>query len=110
MPLGIDELFNDIHECCKETFGEEIIYSPKEGGEFSVTGIFNEIFEQIDPDTERIVASNEPTVGIKLSDLPFVPAKGDKVQRPKTGDTFRVVDSREDGEGMSQLFLHRLKK
>ena len=110
MPLGIDELFDDIHECAKETFGEEIVYSPKSGGRFDIIGIFNEIFEQIDPDTERIVASNEPTCGIKLSDIPFRPIKGDIILRPKTDDSFRVVDSREDGEGMSQLFLHRMKK
>ncbi len=107
-PLGFDDLAEDIHDCSTFSFGEEFIYKPKEGGQFRLVGIFNEIHEQVDPDTERIVATNTPSVGIKLKDLPVEPKKGDIVLRLSKNTKFRVIDSQEDGEGMSQMFLHRI--
>lgn len=70
-----------------------------------INGIFDELFEQVDPDTEVVVASNLITLGIRLKDLPFAPEKLDKVKL--RGKTFFVVDSMEDGQGGSELQLHK---
>lgn len=68
-------------------------------------GIYDDIFEQVDPDTEQIVSSNLITLGLKLSDLKFPPEKRDRVEL--RGDKFLVVDTMEDGQGAVELQLHK---
>ena len=104
--LGFDDLSADILDEAKHAFGESVTYMPKSGGSHSVIGIFNEIFSQVDPDTERVIASNQPTLGIKLDDIPVAPQKNDKVIVRSI--SYRVYDSREDGEGGTQLFLYKI--
>lgn len=106
--LGFGDLTDALHEQDKFAFGEDIVYEPKSGGTFNIVGIFNQIHDQIDVDTQRVVASNDPTMGIKLSDLPLAPVKGDIVRIPSRSLVFRVADSQEDGEGMSELKLDRV--
>ena len=86
-------------------FGEPVIIKPCRGGTFEIMGVYDERFQQIDPDTEEVIASNVPVVGIRLADIPFAPEQGDKVK--VDGRWYRVTDSQEDGLGHSNLFLHR---
>lgn len=87
-------------------FGEPVAYTHvKKRVTRNINAIYDEIFEQVDPDTEIVVASNLLTLGIKLSDLPYPPEKNDKVKL--RGKVFLVVDSMEDGQGGSELQLHR---
>lgn len=88
-----------------QCLGDEVCYFPRRGGTFTICGIFDERFEQVDPDTEELVASNIPTVGINLKDIPFPPEQGDEVR--VLGKTYLVTDSQEDGLGGTRLFLHR---
>lgn len=106
--LGFGGLTDSLHEQEKFAFGEDIVYEPISGGSFSIIGIFNQIHDEIDVDTQRVVASNDPTMGIKLSDLSKAPEKGDIVRIPSRQLVFRVADSREDGEGMTELKLDRV--
>lgn len=105
-PLGFDKLASQIHDASKCAFGEDVTFEPQAGGSFSIVGIFNEIFEQVDPDTERVISTQNPTLGVKLSDLPSTPKKDDVLKI--RGVTYRIYDSQEDGEGMSQLFLTKV--
>ena len=59
-----------------------------------------------DPDTEEIVASNVPMIGIKAANIPFDPEQGDKVRIGKR--LFEVTDSQEDGQGGIRIILHRV--
>lgn len=86
--------------------GDDVVYKPKKGGTFTIRGIYDEKFEQIDADTEELIASNIPSLGINLADLPFPPEQGDEV-RLYDGRCFLVTDSREDGLGGSTLLMHR---
>lgn len=105
-PIGFDELTDCIADAATCTFGESITYRPQSGGSVDLTGIFNQIHETVDPDTERVVATNQPTLGLRVSDLTFTPEKYDIViVRNKE---YRVVDSQEDGEAMINLFLHKV--
>ena len=88
------------------TFGQDIDYRPKAGGSFSIQGVYDNKFVQIDPNTEEIVASNVLTLGVKLCDLPFEPKHGDEIRIE--GVKFRVTDSQEDGHGGATLIMHRL--
>ncbi len=112
MPLGFDDLTDDIQECIKDTFGEtlSVTYEPKAGGGPSpVEGVFNDQHTLVDPDTERVIDSNVITLGVKLVDLPAGdPVKGDKVTVAKRGKTYRVHSSQEDGQGWTEIFLHEI--
>lgn len=97
---------NDLLEVATCVFGEDVRYFPKRGGGgFKIRGIFDTPFEQVDPDTEAVVASNSVSLGVKLKDLPFPPEKGDKILIREVA--YRVIDSQEDGQGGAELFLHR---
>ena len=95
------------------TFGEKlkdgstaIEYRPKDGLPYKIPGVFDRNFEIVDPDTEVVIASNIPRLGIKLKDLVCSPIKGDEVLIQ--AELFRVDDSQEDGQGGATLVLHRI--
>lgn len=104
--MGFKDLTAGIHENVKSVFGEEIEYEPPSGGSLTITGIFNEKYFFVDPDTEQGISTNQPNVGIKLSDLDSPPVKGAFVT--VRGVKYRVHDSREDGEGWTVLFLYKV--
>lgn len=104
-PLDFRTLACNILDAAKSCFGEDVLYVPKVGTPLNIRGIFDNQFEQIDPDTEIVISSNQPTLGIKLNDLPLPPAKGDKVFVRDI--EYRIVDSQEDGVAGSLLFLHK---
>lgn len=111
-PTDFKDHANDILDCAKFAFGDhkthdkQVIYEPKRGGSFTIVGIFDNQFEQVDPNTEQVIADNQPTLGVKLDDLPYKPEKGDKVTIRKK--KYRVIDSQEDGVAGATLFLHEV--
>jgi len=109
MPTDFKHHGNDILECAKFAFGEHdepVIYKPITGGSYDIVGIFDNQFEQVDPDTERVVAGNQVTLGIKLNDLAKKPQKKDVVIVRDI--RYRVIDSQEDGVAGAILFLHKV--
>lgn len=105
--MSFKELVGGLLSVAIPTFGQEIDYRPKRGGSFTIMAVFDRAFEQIDPDTEEVVASNIPMIGIKLADLPFKPDRLDEVRIE--GERFEVTDSQEDGQGGATLALHRME-
>lgn len=101
-----EELGCCILDAAKFAFGDTVPaqYLPKSGGSFPLTGIFDNQFEQVDPDTEQVIASNQIIYGIKLKDLPFPVEKGDKLKM--RNKIFIIHDSQEDGVAGAVLFLH----
>lgn len=98
-----------VLDCSTKTFGEDILYIPKSiGNPIKIRAVFDENSLQLDPNTEALVATDQPMIGIKMDSLPEIPRKGDRVVRILDGrDTeYRVVDSREDGQGGASLLLH----
>jgi hypothetical protein len=90
-------------------FGEEnqVEYLPKSGGTFTIRGIYDEAWEETDPDTLITISTTQPNVGIKYNDLPgnVFPKIDDRLcVREKM---FKVVDVREDGQWGLTLFLHK---
>ena len=106
MGRGFKKLYSDfVLPLTTVCLGDKVIYRPKKGGTFDIYGVFDERFLQVDPDTEEVVASNIPNVGIRLKDIPFTPEQGDEVEVFDT--KYLVTDSQEDGLGGSTLLLHR---
>jgi len=101
---GFDKLTSVVHNTIKRTMGEDADYEPLSGGSFSIVGVFNDRHVFVDPQTEQVVSSNQPTLGVKRADMPADPVKGDKITfREKR---YTVSDSQEDGEGWIHLFLY----
>jgi len=108
MPTDFEELDCSIMKVAKECLGEKIKYFPKVGCPLEFRGIFDNNFEQVDPDTEIVIASNQPVLGIKKKDLPLPAEKGDKVFIKDI--EYRVEDAQEDGPAAVVLFLKRTER
>lgn len=88
--------------------GEEIEFRYKDGGSKKINAIFDNEWEQVDPDTERVISSNQPIIGVRLSDLSRAPTTGDTILIIRDQKEYLIQDTREDGQGGVSLFL-RLK-
>ncbi len=112
------ELACDVLVKVNCTFGEKVSYYPSQGGgPIEIQATFDDFFEQVDPDTEVVIASNQPTLLIKLTDIPFLPIKGDVVRikanafkMQTKAISYTVYDSQEDGQGGSELFMHKVSE
>lgn len=70
-----------------------------------ILGIFDTKYTGIDPISGMVVQSNEPNLGIRLSDLSSPPAKGDTVVIKTVN--YRVLRAEKDGTGAT-LFLQKV--
>jgi len=87
------------------TFGEAVTYRPKTGGSFQIQAVFDNEWQEVDPNSNVVVSSNAPRLGIRLRDFPSKPIQGDCLVAE--GKTYQVVDVQEDGQGGASLFLHK---
>jgi hypothetical protein len=103
--------FKDLFGCALGTLttclGETVTYKPCRGGSVEIEAVFDRTYVSVDPETEQVISTNEPMLGVRLSDLPFKPQKNDRVLI--CGETFKVIDSQEDGQGGASLLMHRVK-
>lgn len=100
---------NKILSASTTEFGEEVKFFPSTGGAFPVRAIFNNEYEALDLDTQRVVSDNQPNLGINLNDFSFeVIAKKTEVE--VRGIRYTIQDKREDGQGGALLMLHRKNK
>lgn len=108
--MSFRDLTDKLLDHCLSVFEEKekVKYRPLSGGTFTIRGIFDETWKEVDPETEVILSSTQPNLGIKLNELGSI--------KPVTNDIvfvrdeeFRVTDVYEDGQGGATLFLHRTK-
>jgi len=97
---------NSILDATITAFDEEnVIYVPKQGTRFKVKAVFDNEFENFDAQTENVIASNQPAVGVQLSDFPACPKKGEVfIVKNKP---HKIIDVQEDGQGGATIFLHK---
>lgn len=87
--------------------GEEVKFFPlKAGGVFLIRGVFDSKYQVIDPETQEMVSSNKPGLGVNLNDFSVQPAQGDKFEI--RGIEFKVTDKQEDGQGGAVLLLNKV--
>lgn len=92
-------------EACKQSFGEEITYTSVGEDPITLTGIVDEAFEAVDPNTGAIIISQQPMLGLKLIDMPIEAQKGDLVTM--RGSDFHVIEAQTDGQAGTRLLLHK---
>lgn len=87
-------------------FGEAVTYLPAAGGSRAMRGIFNEMYNDVDPQSGAIISTQQPNLGVRLADFPVPPTVNDRVT--VRGITYRVRDCQEDGEGGAKLILMKV--
>jgi hypothetical protein len=87
-------------------FGTAITYMPGDGGSFQITGAYDKAFFGVDPVTGSTVVTQQPTVGIQLSQFPIEPRQYDTLMINKTGEQWQVREVHLDGHGGGRLMLN----
>lgn len=90
-----------------QTFGERVQYYPLHSAPYTVSGIVDQAYHVVDPDTGTIVQSTQPKVGFNRSDLQHEPVIGDELLMRE--QRYRVVEVQPDGQAAVEVFLHRLE-
>lgn len=105
--MDFRNLVDDVLSVCTDTFGEEVTFYPlNRTGVYKVQAIFDNEYSVVDPDTEEVISSNRPALGINLNDIEFTIKKNDQVEI--RGQRFAIYDKQEDGQGGAVLLLHRV--
>lgn len=104
---GFAAVENILHHAM-QTFATPIGFFPIGGFERAQFGIFNDRYEGIDADTGAIVVSQQPNVGIRLSDWPLSPVDGDVMMI--YGDRYTVRHMEVDGEGGATVILDKVNE
>lgn len=94
---------NRILSSSLSVFGEAVTYLPVTGGSRAMRGIYNELYVEVDPETGAMVSSQQPNLGVRLSDFPVRPKPGDRFTVRNV--TYKLRDCQEDGEGGAKLIL-----
>jgi hypothetical protein len=89
----------------KGTFGRAVTYTPQGQAALTLDCVFNNPSIAIEVGGDLNHTRSVPTLFVKLADLPSSPKKGDRVE--VDGTHYRVIDSQEDGQGGSLLFLNK---
>jgi hypothetical protein len=87
-------------------FGTAITYMPADGGSFQITGAYDKAFFGVDPVTGSTVVTQQPTVGIQVSQFPVEPQQHDTLMINKTGEQWLVREAHLDGHGGGRLMLN----
>lgn len=102
--------YGDLIDHAEHDMGEFVEYRPKRGGRYKFKAIFDQNFEQIDPDTQVVISVNQPRIEVDLEDIPNqMPQQDDIVILYNTDrlkeETYKVNEIQEDGLGAAVLFL-----
>lgn len=82
---------------------EEVTYTPVGGGPATVRAVFELEPIDVDPETGVMVASAEPTIEVRVADLPAAPTRGDVVVA--RGTSYEVAESPPPGGTWALLRL-----
>lgn len=90
------------------TFGEDVRISAKDGRfpDITVKGVYDDNFIYVDPETETLVSSNEPMIGIRMRDFSKPLLAGDGIYIFTERLFYKVIDVLEDGQGGAVLRIH----
>lgn len=104
--MSFSDLVSEMDDKINGSFGETVTWNLSAGGTEELTGVFSETYTAVDPDSGVAVQSVQPNLFVKLSDLP----DGYSLENDTltiSGATYKVDESRVDGEGTTTLFLKK---
>ncbi len=97
----VDKILN----AATRNFGEDVVWMPTNGGRYVIKGIFDHEYEAIDPDTEQVISSQIPALGVNLHSLNGRVKEGDRFKIRNLN--YKAYEIREDGQGGATVFLHK---
>lgn len=97
---------DNVMKICRDTFSTSCTYQPKTGPSYSITGIFDDAFQEVQTLDGALIQSTTPRLGVRKLDLLATPVSGDKVII--NSKTYKVVEYRPDGEAGAVLILHNV--
>ena len=80
MSIDFRDRVSKILDASTRNFGEDVVLMPKKGGQYNIRGIFDNEWESVDPDTEQVISSQQPVLGINLHGISIRPISGDKLK------------------------------
>ena len=87
-----------------------VTYTSWGGTPRSIRAVFSPTSVEVDPETQALVRTNRPSLGVRLSDLESDPEAGDEPDEVKVRDVdYRVIETERIGADWAELHLH-LKK
>lgn len=96
-----------VHGPVTAAFGEAVLYAPFAGGDpFTITGIFDEAYAEVQELGDQPVSSVSPVLGVQLSQFPVPPAIKDQLTIQATGTVYVVSVVEPDGHGWAKLYLN----
>ena len=100
----LNDLANRALKAGIKVMGEPITLT-RSSTTYEITGVFQESFKVIDPATGMPVNSQQPVLGINLTDISIEPRRSDMVT--VRGVNYRVRDLQDDGHTGVTLLLQR---
>lgn len=87
-------------------FAEPAEYIPQVGAPFSIEGIFDAAYKDVDLiDTSIDATTTKPVIGVRLALFTVEPQQNDQVRIPSVGKLFLIKEVRDDGHGAVKLML-----
>lgn len=88
---------------------EPVIWTPSTGQAVIASGIFDETYEAVDPDSGAIVASTRPRVHLMAKALPDGFDIDEGARLAIDSRTYRPVDVQPGGQGVVIVYLHEVR-
>ena len=85
-------------------FGEDVKFNPASGSRKTVTGVFDNIYEEVEAGGTVGVSMQQPRLFVRTADIAGA-TEGDAITINDLDYTIRVVMS--DGQGMTELALEK---
>lgn len=95
----------EIAEAVVDTFGDEVIFKPKAGGNVPIKAVVDRSWVEIQVGDGVPISGVRTIVDLNVNDLPAEPVAGDKLSID--GTDYSIVDARSDGGKMLELVLNK---
>lgn len=105
MSLFGDALGAIVDEIHRAEGAPTITYEPTVGAPFALVAVWDSVGVVLDLETGAFQRTNEPRLGVVLSDFAVPPIAGDGVT--VAGVAYRVTDVALDGQGGAELKIRR---
>lgn len=103
--MSFADLTAGVLSACRDAFGEAVTYTPQGESAESIRGIFNAKSTVINDGIP--ILTNDPSLGVKLSDFTSTNAPQDEDTVVVRGTTYKVAEVSRDGEGGAELRLRK---
>jgi len=82
-------------------------YRPAAGDSIMLKGIFDEAWCEVDPKSRAPISSTGPVVHLQAGSIPAEPDEADRMVI--LGRTFRVLEPKPNGQGVTLYTLHEVR-